>query len=104
QANPPRPTFQVLDVAIEALAPLVTRIQRRDRDLAEQLRRALSFIALNVADGSSSQGGHRIARFSTAAGSNAESRAALRVAVAWGYVQARDVEAGERLLDSVGAM
>jgi hypothetical protein len=26
------------------------------------------------------------------------------VAVAWGYVQARDVEAGERLLDSVGAM
>jgi hypothetical protein len=28
----------------------------------------------------------------------------LRVAVAWGYVEARDVEAGERMLDGVAAM
>jgi hypothetical protein len=51
-----------------------------------------------------SQGGHRIARFSTAAGSTAESRAALRIAVAWGYVQPRDIEAGEARLDRVAAM
>jgi len=49
-------------------------------------------------------GGTRLARFSTAAGSNAEVRAALRVAVAWGYVSARDVEAGEQLLDRISAM
>jgi four helix bundle protein len=107
QAKRALPTFQVLDVAIDAiqlLAPVVARIRRHDRDLGEQLRRALSSVALNAAEGNHSQGGHRIARFSTAAGSNAESRAALRVAVAWGYVQARDIEAGEARLDRVAAM
>ncbi|HEX8792688.1 MAG TPA: hypothetical protein VF765_17190 [Polyangiaceae bacterium] len=42
--------------------------------------------------------------FSTAAGSNAEVRAALRVAIAWGYVSACDVDAGEQLLDRIAAM
>jgi four helix bundle protein len=59
---------------------------------------------LNVAEGNYSQAGHRIARFSTAAGSNAESRAALRVAVAWGYVPAQHIAAGEALLDRIAAM
>jgi len=51
-----------------------------------------------------SDGGNRVARFSTAAGSNAEVRAALRVAVAWQYVSARELEAGEQLLDRIAAM
>jgi four helix bundle protein len=108
QARPPHPPrFLVLDLAIhaiEVLRPIVTRIRHHDRDLGEQLRRALSSSALNIAEGNRSQGGHRLARFSTAAGSNAESRAALRVAVAWGYVDAHDIEAGEALLDRVAAM
>jgi four helix bundle protein len=107
QAKPPLPTFQVLDLAIEVIevvAPIVARIRRNDRDLADQLRRSLSSVALNTAEGNHSQGGHRIARFCTAAGSNAESRAALRVAVAWGYVQARDIEEGEARLDRIAAM
>ena len=108
QARPPHPPrFLVLDLAIrviEVLRPMVTRIRHHDRDLGEQLRRALSSSALNIAEGNRSQGGHRLARFSTAAGSNAESRAALRVAVAWGYVDAHDIEAGEALLDRVAAM
>ena len=90
--------------AIEVLRPTVTRIRHYDRDLGEQLRTALSSVALNVAEGNRSQGGHRLARFSTAAGSNAESRAALRVAVAWGYVPGHDIEAGDELLDRGAAM
>jgi four helix bundle protein len=107
QTNPLSRSFQVLDVALEAisvLAPVVAKIQRFDRDLADQLRRALSSIALNTAEGNRSQGGNRVARFSTAAGSTSESRAALRVAMAWGYVVASEVEAGEARLDRVAAM
>ena len=61
-------------------------------------------MALNTAEGNRSQGGHRTARFSTAAGSTAESRTALSVAVAWGYVKAQEIEAGEALLDRIAAM
>ena len=108
QARTPRPSqFIVLDLAIEAietLRPLVATIRRFDRDLGDRIRAALSSVALNIAEGNHSQGGHRIARFSTAAGSNAESRAALRVAIAWGYVNAPEVEAGEAILNRIAGM
>jgi four helix bundle protein len=83
---------------------VVARIRQCDRDLGEQIRRALSSVALNAGEAAGNEGGTRLARFSTAAGSNAEVRAALRVAIAWGYVSARDVEAGEQLLDRIAAM
>jgi four helix bundle protein len=90
--------------AIEALRPVVASIRRCDRDLGEQLRRALTSIPLNLAEGNHSQGGHRIARFSTAAGSTSEARAALRVAVAWGYVSSSVIAEGEAMLDRVAGM
>lgn len=108
QAKPTHePRFIVLDTALRAirlLRPVVERIRRADRDLGEQLRSALSSVSLNISEGNQSQGGHRIARFSTAAGSNAESRTALKVAVAWGYIDSSDIEAGDALLDQVAAM
>ena len=102
-----RPPFLVLDLsvtAIERLAPLVATIRRFDRDLADQIRRAASSVALNIGEGNRSDGGNRRARFCTAAGSNSEVRAALRVAVAWGYVRAEDIAPIELILDRVAAM
>jgi four helix bundle protein len=102
-----RPSFLVLDLtiaAIERLAPVVVAVRRFDRDLADQIRRAASSVALNIGEGNRSDGGNRRARFCTAAGSNAEVRAALRVAVAWGYVRAEDVAPIDALLDRIAAM
>jgi len=79
-------------------------LRRTDRDLEDQLRRALTSISLNLAEGNRSHGRNRIARFSTSAGSCSEARAALSVAVAWGYVDGSDVEAGEHVLDRLAGM
>jgi hypothetical protein len=59
-------------------------VQRRDRDLASQLRRAISSIALNLAEGLGCTGGSARARFETARGSLNEAKTGIQVAVAWG--------------------
>jgi four helix bundle protein len=66
--------------------PLVEAIQRKDRDLGSQLRRALSSICLNLAEGFGNSAGHARLRFETALGSLKEAQTALQVAYAWGYV------------------
>ena len=73
---------------VEAATPRSGRrtIQRRDRDLASQLRRAISSIALNTAEGLATAAGNARLRFETARGSLNEAQAGIRVAVAWGYV------------------
>ena len=70
---------------------MVGSIGRRDRDLASQVRRALSSVALNLAEGFGSAAGNTRLRFESARGSLYEAQAGLRVAVAWGYLSADDV-------------
>jgi len=72
---------------VEALAPLMPLIQRQDRALAVHLRTAASSMVLNIAESEYSDPGNKRARLFTAAGSANESRSAVRVAVAWGYVR-----------------
>jgi four helix bundle protein len=107
QPKPNPPTFLALELSIEAvrlLAPVVKRVRQYDRDLGEQLRRSLSSVALNLAEGRGCRGGTRLARYATAAGSLCESRAALRVAEAWGYLSREEYEVGEAKLDRIAAM
>ena len=73
-------------LAIAALSrPLVESIQRKDRDLASQVRRAISSIALNLAEARGNSAGNSRLRFESALGSLYEAQAGIRLAIAWGY-------------------
>ena len=57
--------FQVEELSlelIEALAPIMPRLKQRDKDFADQLRRAASSIGLNCAEASFSDPRNRRAR------------------------------------------
>ena len=90
--------------AIEKLAPIVATVKAHDRDLADQIRRSATSVALNAAEGLGSSGGTRRARLETARGSAKETRVALRVACAWGYLDRDRVRDADADLDRVGAM
>ena len=97
--------FDVYDVSIQliqGLRPLVAKLEARDRDLANQLRRAGSSIALNVAEGNRRAGKNRTHHFRIAAGSAAEVGAGLDVAHAWGILETPEPVLA--LLDRVRAM
>ncbi|MGD0526258.1 MAG: four helix bundle protein [Polyangiaceae bacterium] len=74
--------------AIGAMRPMIGAIERRDRDLASQLRRAASSVVLNVGEGSGSFGGVRTQRYRTALGSARETVSCLLVAQRLGYIEA----------------
>jgi four helix bundle protein len=99
--------FQVEELAvelIEALRPVVGRVKARDRALADQVTRAASSIALNIGEANYSDPGNRRARLFTAAGSAAETRLALRVAISWGYCTAPEVATARALLERIVPM
>ena len=72
-------------------------VARRDAALADQLRRAMASVALNLSEGCGSQGKNRNARYFNALGSAREVGAALEVAMAFGYVNGIDAELLTRL-------
>ena len=90
--------------AIRRLRPVVEKVQRRDRDLADQLRRAASSVVLNVAEAQGARGGNRRVRFETALGSATEASSALEVAVAWGYVAEAEIVEADAQLDRARAL
>jgi four helix bundle protein len=89
---------------ITALGPIVRKVGARDRNLGDQLRRAASSMLLNIAEAEGSDAGNARARLHTAAGSTRETRAALTIAVAWGYLAAAERDRIEPLLDRTSAM
>jgi four helix bundle protein len=75
---------------VKQLRPLIQRIETRDGNLADQLRRAATSVPLNLHEGAYSQGKNTRARFHNALGSAAEVRACLDVAEALGYLDPVD--------------
>lgn len=89
---------------IETLVPLMPKIKQRDKSLEDQLRRASCSIGLNCAEATGSDPGNRRARLFTAAGSARESQHALRQAIAWRHISAREAEAALRLVGRIVAI
>ena len=83
-------TLRIYEFVIETIrlfAPIVREIGKHDAGLADQLRRALASIALNLSEGAGSQRGNRRLRYENACGSSKESRSAYEVAGAFAYVK-----------------
>jgi four helix bundle protein len=89
---------------LEQLAPLISQIARHDRDLARQLRRSSSSVALNLAEGMVARGGHRSNAYGTALREMRESTAALEVARRFGYVKALDATFEGRCRQILGTL
>jgi four helix bundle protein len=89
---------------VRAMRGMIAAIERRDSDLARQLRRAASSVVLNVAEGSGSFGGMRTARYRTALGSARETLACLLVAEAFGYVETMPEAVTERMNRVIGTL
>ena len=94
---------KALDV-VRDLGPIVDAVQKRDRKLADQLRRAAQSVVLNIAEARGNRDGNARLRFSTACGSAKETRAALTIASTWGYIDARRVAPLDQALDEVCAI
>ena len=86
---------------VREIRPLVDRVHRRDRKLADQLRRAAQGVVLNIAEGRGNKDGNARLRFATACGST---RAALAIASEWSYVEARTVAPLDEELDEICAI
>ncbi len=100
--------FHTLDLALEAqkaLVPLVRRIQRHDRKLAQQMKDATNSFVLNLGEGAYSDPGTRRSRYQSSAGSAGEVRMGLHAAVGWGYLRDGEAEPAlghlDRLLGSL---
>jgi four helix bundle protein len=78
--------YTVMLRVVREMRPVLVRIEGKDRDLARQMRRALSMV-LNTGEGSGSSGGTRRERYRNALGSARETHAGLDVAIALGYVE-----------------
>jgi four helix bundle protein len=86
----------VLEMVAEA-AGIAEQIERRDADLARQMRRAAASVALNTAEGAANTGGHKRQRYQTALGSAREVMACVDVAKAMRYVSEVDAAILDRI-------
>ena len=92
--------LRIHPVAIQCCAEvgvIASQTSRKDPSLADQMRRAMASVALNISEGCGSQGKNRNARYFNALGSAREVGTALEVAVAFGYVKSVDAALVQKL-------
>ncbi len=89
---------------VKALVPIVATLERRDSDLATQLKKARASIPLNIAEGSHARGKRRSQHYSYAMGSANESVSVLETAVASAYLEELPTEIVERLRKIIGTL
>ena len=92
-----------LDIA-RAAGAACQKIAQSDADLSRQLRRAVTSIVLNIAEGSGVLGGNRRQRYATALGSAREACACFDIAEAMGYVSALSIENRQRFERVIGTL
>ena len=99
--------LRIYDVILEVVAelrPVIEQLERRDADLARQMRRAASSVALNTAEGMFSQGKNRGARYHNALGSMRETLACVEVGTALGYVEGIDEGLHDQIRKVIGTL
>jgi four helix bundle protein len=90
--------------AAEGLQPLLPIIRKRDKDLFDQVRRAMNSVVLNIAEADGNDSGTARARFATACGSAKEVRAGLLLASSYGYIGQAGSAKVDIVLDEVCAI
>ena len=83
---------------------VIRRIAVSDRNLADQLRRAVTSVPLNIAESDGQAGGNRRQRRLSALGSAREVKACIEVAEAMGYIDEAPREIMEKLEHVIGVL
>jgi four helix bundle protein len=94
----------IYELALEMVGSvyrLGAEVQKRDPDLARQMRRASASVVLNVAEGMYSQGGRKVSRYFDAMGSARETVACLHICVATRMLVQIKVDADLERLDRI---
>ena len=99
--------FEALEIAFElaeALGHVLPAVQKHDRDLASQPRRAGASVPSCLSEGAQRTGRDRLHLYRTSAGSAAEIRTQVQLAVAWGYLDGAAAAKVAELADRVVAI
>ena len=91
---------------VREMRGVVVAVAQHDADLGRQLRRALTSIPLNIAEGEWRRNGNARVRFETAMGSANEVVMCLRTADALGYIEAdaRQLDQLDRIARSLNKL
>jgi four helix bundle protein len=99
--------MRIYQLALELVASvfaLAREVARKDKNLADQMKRACTSVPLNMQEGWYSRGGNRIARLTDAMASARETMACLHVSVAATYLTQKRIDADLDRIDQIVAV